>query len=526
MKTFALGLIGVLLFTGAARAQAIVEDFSDRSHFAGGTAVWNQALGKIHPTLRVMNYETGFTPLDVSVGDGSNGPFDLSTYASFSQGGDVSGNIIRLDTTVHPVLNVTHFSLEPGWIIQPVNGSSQIIIESLSYVNIQGEIWCQGDDGGAASGATGGGGGAGRCGGTNGGSGGDLGFGGSPGVAADISVTGGHGGDFASTNGVGGGGGGSWNTSIAATNGPNASGSSGQAGDSSADPAFSSPLGSSGGGGGGGTSSGSGGGGGGGGGVVLIRAVGDVTIGTAPSSTTGYIFVNGGKGGNGSGDGGPGGGGGGGSVQIFSGGTIHIYNTNVAGASQALSGASGTNGNSDVGATGAGGRSWFSAVTYDLVGTYKPAEQSPVSRGNVEYSSDPEFIDTKPIDLATNGAQFLSLMLSPNSGDFTFQIAGSNDDFVMDDTGFQSDLSLIAGKRYIRMEFTITASNVNTPDMIDAAIVSFTAPNVDHFKFQAAGCGRIEDVGAGTPKTNLLLMLVTPFLLIILKLKAQRKLRA
>src|SRR5665213_209398 len=116
-------------FSAASQATVISETFDSRADLASGTAVWNQALGMVHPTLQVMNYKASFTPKVISVGDGSDGPFDNTTYASFSAGGDVSGNIIRIDTTIHPVLQVTHFILDAGWAIEPV-GNQPLIIES------------------------------------------------------------------------------------------------------------------------------------------------------------------------------------------------------------------------------------------------------------------------------------------------------------------------------------------------------------------------------------------------------------
>jgi hypothetical protein len=529
MTTKAALLFSLVLLTRFAQAAQIIENFIDRSHLNVGTAVWNQELGRIHPTLQVANYSGPASPIDFDVGDGSDGPFDPSTYASFSHLGDVSGNIIRLDTGVHPILNVTHFSLAAGWTLQPF-GTGQLVIQSLSYVDIQGIIDCTGVSGTAAAGDTHGDGGAGRCGGANGGAGGDGGVGGFSGTTGsssiDPAVLGGQGGNFVNNNGVGGGGGGGWNnTTIAAQDGPNASASGGLHGSSDSDSTFSLPFGAAGGGGGGGTLNGAGGGGGGGGGVVLIRAVGAVNIGSAPSSATGFVLVNGGNGGNGAVDAGPGGGGGGGSVLIYSGSTINLYNTNVSGASEAVRGAGGSNGSAAVGAAGAGGRSWLSAVTYNYVGNYSPHELAPMTAGNVEYDSLTQFIETTAIDLGVSNATISDFFLTPTSGDFTIQLAGSNDNFTVDDTGFTSDPTIVSNHRYIRMELTITTSNVNNPTMIASAVVDINGLPVNRlqaFQFQSAGCGRVEKVG--TPTTNILLMLLTPLMLALLKLKSQRKL--
>src|SRR5262249_33794544 len=143
-KWFVLLLLGVNL---RAAATTYTQTFFSRAALESGTAIWNQSLGKVHPTLLVNNYYLlpGSPTQAVSVGDGSDGVFDNTTYAQWSSGGDVSGNIIRLDTDVHPVLQFTSFTLDAGWTLQPI-GSNPLVIESLNTVNINGIIDCSGTD--------------------------------------------------------------------------------------------------------------------------------------------------------------------------------------------------------------------------------------------------------------------------------------------------------------------------------------------------------------------------------------------
>ncbi len=506
------------IFSSGALALESAETFSSRSHLESGTAVWNQTLGKIHPTLRVMNFKPGFTPLDLSVGDGSDGSFDPSTYAQFSQAGDLSGNIIRLDTTVHPVLHLTRFELAQGWFLEPV-GTAPLIIESLTDVDIQGEIWCNGHDGGASIGPTPGAGGLGRCGGKAGGDGAAPGLGGANGVGVTGAVTGGVGGNFVGASYVGGGGGGSWRAANPPTNGPGATGAGGFAGLFSGDPEFLNVLGSGGGGGGSGSGDGvtAGAGGGAGGGVVVIRAVGNVNIGASPVSAFGFIYVGGGRGGDADNQAGPGGGGGGGSVQIFSGGTVNVYNNDPGGASVASAGLGGSNAVFVVGAVGGEGRSWFSAVTYNLVGFYTPSEEAPVVRGNIEYTSAAQYVITKMVDVVYSLVEVQDVAFSPASSDFSFEISGSNDGFVSDDTGWTTNMALVAHKRYLKMKLNVATTNVNAPTMIDTATLNYEPSNLDSFKFQAAGCGRIAD--PQTPMGNLFLFLFAPLCLLILRFR-------
>jgi hypothetical protein len=459
-----------------------------------------------------------------SVGDGSHGAFNPSTYAQFSVNGDVSGNKIRLDLSRFPILKVTSFYLALGWILEPV-GNAPLAIYSLTDVRIEGEIWCHGDNGTDAVGATPGTGGSSRCGGKNGGNGGAVGQAGSDGTDVHALVTAGKGGNFTGAAAVGGGGGGSWNTTSPAANGPNSAGAGGQAGASNTDPEFLITGGGAGGGGGSGTATEAGAGGGAGGGVVLIYAVGDVSLGSTPTSTTGFIYANGGKGGDSNVAGGPGGGGAGGSVKIFSGGTVHIYNTDGVGASQANQGAGGVNAVPAGGAVGGPGRSWVASVGYNGIGTYSPSEEGPVvpNTNTVEFSNTAQSVITKSFDLNSTLATIDSVAITPSSADFQVQLSGSVDDFASDDTGWTSDYSLVANKRFVKMKVIITTSTPAAPTMIDQVVVSYTAGQKKDFDFKSSGCGQIE---TGTPPPGSMMILVLLLIMplgLVLQSKRQAK---
>ncbi len=513
-------LILSFLFSLSAPAVEILESFSSRDLFdaSASTAVWNQALGKIHPSLQAVDYMPSATPIDFSVGDGSHGAFEPGTYAQFSVNGDISGNKIRLDQSRFPILKVTSFHLAAGWVLEPV-GNLPLRIESLTTVRVEGEIWCHGGDGGDAAGATRGVGGTARCGGGNGGDGGSTSANGGNGTSiTGTIVTGGQGGNFTGGAAVGGGGGGAWNGSNPPAHGPNHTASGGTKGVSQADPTFTTIAGGAGGGGGSGTAAHAGGGGGAGGGAVIIRAVGDVSIGTSPTSTTGYIYANGGNGGSSNASGGPGGGGGGGSVQILSGGTISIFNTDTVNeTSQALNGTGGTNTDPLTGAIGGLGRTWLASQTYYLVAGsagYTPIEESPVLGANntVRFAPTAQSAITKAIDLQSTLANIESLTLSPTSADFQVEMRGSSDEFQSDDTGWTSQLSQVANKRFVKIKFTITTSTPFAPTMIDQASLQFTRGVKKDFDFKSTGCGLI----APNPKppTGLMMLVFVGLLLL------------
>jgi hypothetical protein len=501
-------------------AAELSEDFSSLSDFVSGTAIWNQALGKVHPTLQVVNYDDGTTgnpvpptPIAVDVGDGSHGVFDVSTYSRFSVGGDVSGNKIRFDTSAYPILKVTSFHLAPGWVLEPV-GSNPLIIYSLSTISIEGEIWCQGNIGGTPLGSIPGAGGRGRCGGGDGGDGGS-GATGNDGITPNASIGSGKGGTSA---GMSGGGGGAWSTAFPATAGSNG----GVAGTSTSDPTFTNNYGGAGGGGGSGNGGDAGAGGGGGGGTVILHAVGDISIGTAPSSSTGFIYVHGGDGGTTTGTGGAGGGGGAGGIQVFSGATIHIYNSDIVHPTGNAERGTGGTSTSSNGGLGAAGRNWFSSVTYNSAGGYySPGEESPLRPGAIEYNAATQFVVTRSFDVQSSFPEYAPITTTPASADFAIEVAGSNDDFASDDTGFTTNFSLLKNKRYVKFRASITTSNVNTPDMLDTVTITYTPNQRENFEMKAVGCGRVGGSSSRGPITLLPLFAV---LLLLIYLRRKSKL--
>jgi hypothetical protein len=487
-----------LFLSLSAFAAEITETFSTRDQFESGTAVWNQALGKVHPSLQVVNYQgaTTVTAKSYSVSDGSHGAFEPSTYSQFSVGGNITGNKIRFDLSRFPTLQVTSFYLASGWVLEPV-GSAPLIIHSLTSVRIEGEIHCHGDPGTDAVGATPGTGGGSRCGGKAGGNGGAVNSSGTNGEDISLSITGGLGGNPAGgATATGGGGGGSLNTTSLAGPGPNSGGvNAGDAGDSIKDPEFNTVAGGAGGGGGSGNNTDAGAGGGGGGGVVIIHAVGDVDIGTSPASVTGFIYANGGKGGDSNAAGGPGGGGGGGSIKIFSGATVHIYNSDATGASQALQGAAGTNTVPESGANGGPGRSWVASVGYTGGGTYTPTEEAPVIANNntVEFASTGQEIILKSQDLASTRATVDSLTFAPASNDFSVMYQGSDDNFQGDATAWTADASQVANKRYLKLKLIIITTTPAAATMIDSAVLTYSRGERKDFEMKSSGCGAIQD---------------------------------
>ncbi len=519
MKLLIGGLI--VFYSWSLVAADVTFDFSDDSRIESSSLVVNTALGVLHSTLVVKNYNNP-NEFDMPVGDGRHGPFNATTYQNFSVNGDVTGNRILIDVDEYPILQVTDFDLQQGWRIE-VAGDGPLIIYSLKDVKIAGEIWCHGEDGTNAVGATPGMGGIGRCGGGNGGDGGAPSQDGTDGENTDALVTGGQAGNFTGGAAVSGGGGGSWNTSSPSGPGTNASGAGGTQGTSTMDAEFTTIAGGAGGGGGSGTATDAGAGGGGGGGTVIIHAVGDFYLGALPSSNFGRILASGGAGGDSNVLGGAGGGGGGGSVRVFVGGDMEMLNTVGSGAGVAQPGLGGTNSNTDNGGNGGPGRNWYSSTIggYNTIlggggGYYTPGEQG-IAPGDVQFTTVTQTTETISLDLQNTKPVINSVTLSPASADFSFEVKGSEDDFLNDDTGWTTDLSQLMGKRYIKARFSITNSSASNPAMIDSVSINFTPGIKNQYDFAATSCGRVE-----TPQSPTGLLLLLMPLLLIFSLRPRR----
>ncbi len=514
MQHWILSLFILTLSATLSRAASnLSESFSDREKWdSQSTAIWNQELGALHPSLQVVDYKIGYTtPLDFSVGDGAHGVFDVNTYASFSRDGDISGNVVRLDLSRFPILKVTRFHLAPTWSLQPV-GDSPLIIHSLGSVIIEGPVWCHGDNGNSATGAQAGVGGQGRCGGGKGGNGGAPGTHGEDGFPLSGSVTGGKGGHHTGGAAVGGGGGGSSNSASPPVSGSNWTISDGgAAGNYVNDPEFNSNSGGGGGGGGSGTATEAGAGGGGGGGTVIIHAVGDVELGS-----NGFIYAYGGNGGNSNVGGGPGGGGAGGSVKIFSGSTFRITDNVVA--SQALNGLGGNNSLFAGGANGGEGRSWVASIGYFATGSYLPSEDLAVLTPNtntVAYSTAPEIVITKSYDLGTSLARIQSIDVSPASTDFSLEFNGSRDDFQNDESGWTTDLTQLNSRRFVKFKITITNSAAFSPTLLQSVSLHLDPGIRQEFEFKTSGCGMLSSPPSSSEAAIWLLLSIvfTPLIL-------------
>lgn len=491
-----------------ANARVFTENFSSAAQKESSTLVWNFALGYLHPQLKIFGYTDGIIPPAsasiVSVGDGSHGSFDPTTYANF---GTVVGNHITIDANQFPVLNLTSFHLDSTHTLSSINGP--LIIYSLSTVMIDGSILCSGENGLPAVGATGGAGGAGHCGGHAGGAGGNSSASGANGLAGPSTVAGGGIFSNPADSGAGGAGGGGFRNHYGGSGesaGANTGGTSATQ-LASVDHSFSILDGSGGGGGGSGSSTQGGGGGGGGGGTIIIHAVDNVVI-SAPS---GGIFAAGGAGGS-SNTGGAGGSGAGGNVKIFTKGDFQ-NDTNIFVNSLApgvpISPTAGDGGQ------GSRGRTWIRPNAFTGIGG--ESDDNSLSLGNegtFNYvTATPEFAVSKSYDTQSSVAIYQSIISNPVSADVTLEIAGSNDNFASDNTGWINSASVatVLRKRYVKFRVSINNSNANNPTRVTDVLLTFEPGIQEDFTFKSGGCGTIK-----SPPQNLnwllLLLLSMPLM--------------
>lgn len=529
-------LLAFVIFFVCINAQALTqtEEFTTSRHLdSSGGAVWNIALGEIHPPLLVIGWDSGsgLTNTSFDVGDGQHGAFNTSTYSSFDTDGAISGGIIEINTNSFSNLEFTTFHLAAGYTLRPT-GSQPLVIRSQSDVVIDGQLDCSGSSGENAVVAvsTSVSGGAGRCGGGDGGASAPAGV--APGVAhqgeaGGASVSGGFGGPIClATGGQGGGGGGSYIKAYSVigdkpdpTAGDNSSGGPGGAAGSIFQNDEFSILAGAGSGGGGGSAydngadpaaHSSGAGGGAGGGNIQIYVARDLTV-----AATGSITVDGGAGGSvlGGDKGGAGGGGAGGSILIFAG--RDIVND---GAITAAAGVGGTTAGG-VGGDGSWGRTWLVEKDGFAGGTnIEDPDTELLLPGDVRYetgvtytvtstaidmlNSHPTFTQL-PISLTNVGASVLSYDLATSAQS---DLAGLS--IFLPSTSFLN----LESERYMRFQIQFDNTNALTPIRIQSVGFTYTGFEQTEFDF-VTGCGR---VGPASPPSGGLVLLLLPLVLFFL----------
>ncbi|MBX9768123.1 MAG: hypothetical protein K2X47_12695 [Bdellovibrionales bacterium] len=515
-------------------AKTISDTFDSQAGIdtVNSTLIVNTALGTLHPPLRIEGIERNpGDPLEnplIEVGDGRHGDFVLQNYASFSQGGDVSGQLIRLDLSVYPELLVRSFVLEAGWTLLPV-GERPLVIRSLSTISVKGIILCSGANGvaGTAAMTSVASGGEGRCGGASGGAGGGSMLsiptaGSNPVNSASSGVTGGAISSGASdclnagaadTGKCGGGGG-------AFTEGGTTGLPAATSGGSNPDRSFTFRAGGAGGAGGLATSgTGSGGGGGGGGGFIDLVAVSGIEV-------EGSVLARGGVGGS-SDSLGAGGGGGGGTIMMASGGDIQFRAGSVVSAEGAQGGTTSSGGVT-------GGRGWIGrtfvvglAATGPeclSLGVPEIPDRHVSSVGCVRYRTGSFVARSFVTDTFNSNPELKTVTLTSTlTGGSTLvtDVATSRDNFTGHDSGFLAwtGLSRVLD-RYVRFQLTLNNLDSVNGARVDRIQLDYDPGVQTQFEFRS-GCGTVGVLGAGSGRGGsglgvTALLLLIPLVMIFL----------
>lgn len=477
-----------LLFSQTLSAGEVSEDFSTAHSASGTTGVWNLTNQTLHVPF-VVDRSAGTVANQenesVTIGSGSDGEFNATTANSFDLNGGAAPGTITLDTS--RIYEFTHFTLPAGTTLLG-SGSSPLRLRVQGNATIDGTIDLRGGNGGdsftpaAATQNRG----VACCGGGVGGAGpnGVQTFA-TNGTSPDGTTLAGQAGTVSAAGGTDGGAGGGGGNRYAGTDGAANAVASGAAGPAFGDETLTTLLGGSGGGGGAGNSNvGTGGpGGGGGGGALSLQVGGNVLL-----SATGQILVTGGNGGvlaNAAHKAGGGGGGGGGSVLIYGGGTGTDNGT--------IDATGGLGGTAFVqGGDGGGGviRYAFSGGEFTGTGTENPPP-SLLPKPKVVYSQSSYQIVSGIYDTGSSHPHYTALVKEQtlHSGDsITYELAGSSDNFVSDDTGYVSETALarLEGKRYFRFRATLKSAHADSSPTVQKLTLQYK----NLFEFSLVGCAR------------------------------------
>ena len=463
-------------------AAQVTLDLAAQYADSSSTGVWNRVTQSLHVPFAV----TGLESTPYSIGNGEDGVFDNTTYANFDALSGAIAMTVTLDTS--RTYNFTNFTL-PAGVTLKAQGTAPLDIRVQGNAVIDGTIDLKGiagtdaytpalntSNGGAAASA-GGAGGSGTS--SLVASGDGLTPSGTPsGLAGTLSAVGG------TDAGAGGGGGNSGAGNPGAANAP----ASGNGGAAYGDANLVTLVGGGGGGGGAGnTVVGSAGGGGGGGGGALSIAVG----GSFTCSVTCLIETTGGAGGNAAGPtkAGGGGGGAGGALRLYAGGA-GVDNGSIL----SLGGTGGTG--AVAGGDGSLGVHKFSFVapgTFTGTGSENPNTVASTTF----YSILSHQIISRPYDTQNTFPNYTEFTKTEvlNGGDSTsYEIAGSSDGFVSDNTGYfpVANIDNIDGKRYFRVRVTMQSASAATTPTVTAMAVTY-APG---FAFSIAGCASVSPAAA------------------------------
>ncbi|MCB0417943.1 MAG: hypothetical protein KDD39_09850, partial [Bdellovibrionales bacterium] len=127
-------------------AGSISENFSTvtKNETGTSTGVWNAARGVLHVPHVVDRGDDGGEDDSMSIGTGSDGVFDNSTYANFDTDGS-SPTTITLDST--RTYQFTSFTLDAGYTVTGSTANNPLTIRVQGDMQVSGTIDLNGQSG-------------------------------------------------------------------------------------------------------------------------------------------------------------------------------------------------------------------------------------------------------------------------------------------------------------------------------------------------------------------------------------------
>ena len=104
-------VMGISLFPAALYASiSVTQNFDNKNQYSSSSLVWNISSQSLHPPLKVNDYFVGsFQDLNFDIGDAKHGVFNSNTYKDWDNDGNLSDNIITINTDEYSSLEFQSF---------------------------------------------------------------------------------------------------------------------------------------------------------------------------------------------------------------------------------------------------------------------------------------------------------------------------------------------------------------------------------------------------------------------------------
>ncbi|MCB0406488.1 MAG: hypothetical protein KDD51_17025, partial [Bdellovibrionales bacterium] len=147
MKRFPAIFALACLFGRLAYAGSISENFSTvtKNETGTSTGVWNAARGVLHVPHVVDRSDDGGEDDSMSIGNGTDGAFDNSTYSNFDTDAPATPTEIKLDSS--RTYQFTSFTLDAGYTVTGTSVNTPLTIRVQGDMQVSGTIDLNGQSG-------------------------------------------------------------------------------------------------------------------------------------------------------------------------------------------------------------------------------------------------------------------------------------------------------------------------------------------------------------------------------------------